>query len=373
MLLLVATMLPMVLTTPARAATVEGEFIRVLEDGGAVYRIAGGAPVYVSSWPSVGAAGVQPYTDVSQTYVDSLPPYPADGTITRDGDNAPTNQHYRWAGGAPIVITSWANIGGEQSAIRLDPRAVTEAGSGRWSRLRQQPLDGTQITGGLPGDPENGSVFVVAGGAPVYVSDFAAVGGARAPVLVDMAAIRNAGSAQAPFRHLNYYPAEGSQVHAGSTCYSIVGGAAIAGAAGTCGTRIDPAAIANAGQEGKWSHLKAAPPPPPPPPTTPPPTTPSTPTAPPATTPPLLVRTIALTVIKKSKVRVDVGPNAADVDYEFFVQIRSRRKWRNVIGAMTRGPRDVKRIDLRRGTYRILLPASAGASQVISSRFKLRR
>src|SRR5687767_8594958 len=92
-MLLVATLLSLV---PASAQAADGDFIRVYPDdpNGPVYRVVGGAPIYVSTWASVGAPGVQPYTDVTQAYFDSLPPYPADGAIANDGVNT-----YRWAGG----------------------------------------------------------------------------------------------------------------------------------------------------------------------------------------------------------------------------------------------------------------------------------
>ncbi|PUA81408.1 hypothetical protein [Nocardioides currus] len=366
-LLLLAATLPVLVPVAAHAAA-EGEFINL---NGDIYRIAGGAPVYLSAFGAVTDYSGSP-RPVSQPEFDSLRPYPADGTITRDGDNAPTNQHYRWAGGAPIVITSWANIGGEQPAIRLDPRAVSEAGTGRWARLRQQPLDGTQIAGGLPGDPEHGTVYVVAGGAPIYISNFDAVGGARNPTVVDLVAIRNAGNGQAPYSHLRFRPPDGTVLNDGTTCYTVSGGAPIVTGPGTCGTRIDKAAVTNAGQPGKWSHLNAPPPPPPPPPAPVPVPVPAPVPPPPA--PPALVRTVDVTpVTKKSKLRIDVGPDSATSDYEVYVQRWQRRKWRTLVVVMTSGPRDVKVMNLRRGRYRALLLAAPDAPQVVSRGVRLRR
>ena len=354
---LIATLLSLV---PASAHAADGDFIRVYPDdpNGPVYRIVGGAPIYVSTWASVGAPGVQPYTDVTQAYFNSLPPYPADGAIANDGVNT-----YRWAGGAPIVVTNWANVDGEKPSWRIDPRAIAEAGTGRWSRLRQQPLDGTLIVGHLPGDPEHGAVFVIAGGAPIHVATWDGIGGSRPYTVMDMVAIRNAGNGQAPYSHLSYRPAEGTLIHDGTSCYVITGGAPIPNGSSACGTRVDPQAVTNAGQPGKWSHLNAPPPPPPPPP----------PAPEPAPTPAPVVRTIALSVLKKSKLRIDVGPNAASTDYECVVQVRKRRKWRTIVLVMTTGPRDVKRIDLPRGKYRVLLPGAVGVPPVTSRTVKLER
>lgn len=86
-----------------------------------------------------------------------------------------------------------------------------------------------------------------------------------------------------------------------------------------------------------------------------------------------MIRTVALTVVKKSKLKIDVGPNAAGADYECVVQVSRRRKWRTVVVVMTTGPRDVKRIDLPRGKYRVVLPATGGASPVTSGSVKLER
>lgn len=361
---LIATLLSLV---PVSAHAADGDYIRVYPDdpNGPVYRMVGGAPIYVSTWASVGEPGVQPYTDVSQAYFNGLPPYPADGAIANDGV-----QTYRWAGGAPIVVTNWANVDGEKPSIRIDPRALSESGTGRWSRLRQQPLDGTLIVGRLPGDPENGAVFVIAGGAPVYVATWDGIGGTRPSTVVDMVAIRNAGNGQAPYSHLNYRPAEGTLVHDGTSCYVIQSGAPVPNGTGTCGTRVDAAAIANAGQPGKWSHLNAPPPPPPPPPLPPPAPVPA---PAPAPAPAPVVRTVAVSVIKKSKLKIDVGPNAVDVDYECVIQLRKRRKWRTVVLVMTTGPRDVKRVDLPRGKYRVLLPAYGDLAPVRSTSVKLKR
>lgn len=367
---LIATLLTFAAPTPALAAA-DGEYIRVMADSGAVYRMVGGAPMYVSTWASVGETTTQPIAaDLTPTELASLPPYPADGAIANDGV-----QTYRWAGGAPIVITNWANVDGVKPSWRIDPRAIAEAGTARWSRLRQQPLDGTLIVGRLAGDPENGAVFVIAGGAPIYVATWAGIGGSRPYTVMDMVAIRNAGNGEAAFNHLNYRPADGTLIHDGTNCYVVNGGAPVANGTGTCGTRVDPQAIANAGQPGKWSHLNAPPPPPPPPPPepTPTPTPEPTPTPAPAPAPAPVVRTVALTVLKKSKLKIDVGPNSAATDYECAVQVRKRRKWRTVVLVMTTGPRDVKRIDLPRGKYRVLLPAYGDAPPITSRTVKLER
>jgi cell wall-associated NlpC family hydrolase len=54
----------------------EGSFV---SHAGFVYRIAGGAPIYVSNWATVG--GAQPTTPLSDAQFAALPQYPRDGTF----------------------------------------------------------------------------------------------------------------------------------------------------------------------------------------------------------------------------------------------------------------------------------------------------
>ena len=96
---------------------------------GAIFRIAGGAPVYVSNWAAIG--GPQPSRALDSTDWAELNQYPADGTfvITAAGTV------FRFAGGAPIYVSNWAAVGGPQPAGAgrpVHPRA-------RRRRLAVQP------------------------------------------------------------------------------------------------------------------------------------------------------------------------------------------------------------------------------------------
>ena len=102
-----------------------------------------------------------------------------------------------------------------------------------------------------------------------------------------------------------------------------------------------------------YAFTVAAPPPPPPP-------------APPQVTdPPPPTITLSLRAVrKKSKVRIDIGPDLDPSNYRFLVQRRHNKKWRTVRRTQTLGARDVSIIDLPRGTYRVVVPrqhAMAGA------------
>ena len=61
----------------------EGSFV---SHGGHVYRIAGGAPIYVSSWDVFG--GPQPTIALNNAQFNALAPYPADGTTVSAREGA---------------------------------------------------------------------------------------------------------------------------------------------------------------------------------------------------------------------------------------------------------------------------------------------
>ena len=187
----------------------EGSFVG---HDGFVYRIAGGAPIYVSSWNAVG--GSQPTTSLSDAEYAALPQYPRDGTIL-DGSGG---RVFVSAGGAPLYVSSWSAIGGSRPGIRVDEAAIDNAGAGApWDHLRQYPADGTLL--GASG----GGVFVVAGGAPLYVSNWAAIGGSQPVVHMDEWDIDNTAN---PAAHLRQYPADGTFLTTSTgNVYRVAGGA----------------------------------------------------------------------------------------------------------------------------------------------------
>ena len=109
----------------------EGAFVQV---GGQtdLYRIAGGAPVFTSSWESVGQAP-QPMQFLSQTQFDSLPDRPEDGTFLIGGASGAI---YRVSGGIASHVPSWTPYGGPQPTTTVDQAALDNAGTGGvWNRL----------------------------------------------------------------------------------------------------------------------------------------------------------------------------------------------------------------------------------------------
>jgi hypothetical protein len=153
---------------------------------GEVYRFAGGAPVYVSTWAAFG--GAQATTTVDQSAIDKagsggawnhVSYRPADGTFVV---GAQRGEVYRFAGGAPLYVSTWAAFGGPKPAVVLDQVALDRAGavSGEYSHVLQTPADGTFVTG-LP----SGRVFRVTSGIATWVTSWTPYGGPRPTVAIN--------------------------------------------------------------------------------------------------------------------------------------------------------------------------------------------
>ena len=116
-------------------------------DTGAIYVVAGGAPMYVSS--TFGITTASPPFLVDQWNLDNvgnpvshLRPYPASGTFL----TTTTGQSYRIAGGAPIAITNWSLFGGTQPSVKIDPWDIANT-SNPLARLVSRPTVGTAVEG----------------------------------------------------------------------------------------------------------------------------------------------------------------------------------------------------------------------------------
>lgn len=230
----------------------DGSFVRDSTTG-AVYVIAGGAPVYVTSWAVYG--GGKPAVAVSHDQFVSWPVSPRNGTfIVTPG----TGAVYRIVGGAPVYVSSWAPFGGPKATVTVDPAAVAKAGSGTYfNHLAVTPADGSFVR-----TPGNGAIYRIAGGAPVYVSSWSPFGGAKPSVDIDPAAVAKAGSGSY-YNHLSVRPRNGTYIRTpgNGAVYRIAGGAPlyVASWAPLGGPQpmvdLDPQAVAHGGQAGLWSHL----------------------------------------------------------------------------------------------------------------------
>ena len=129
----------------------EGAFVQVAGHS-EVYRMAGGAPVYVSSLGrgrrAAAGVGGQPAA------VRRPRPYPADGTLI---SNSTDGRVYVVAGGAPLYVSNWGAIGGPRGVTTVDKWAIDNP-ENPLAHLRRHPVDGTLIS-----NSTDGRVYVVAG------------------------------------------------------------------------------------------------------------------------------------------------------------------------------------------------------------------
>ncbi len=231
-----------------------GSFVKVRETG-EVYRLVGKAPVHVSTWTAFG--GWKPTHLLSGTSLASLPRYPANGTFIR---GAQRGEIYRVAGGAPVYVSTWSAFGGSKPYTTVDQVAIDNAGAGgRWDHLRARPAEGTLIKGA-----QRGEVYRIAGGSPVYVSAWANIGGWAPSLVVDQVAIDKAGSGT-KWNHLVHKPRDGAYLKGRSTgrVYYMKSGVAHYVSSWTQvggwkpSTAVDQKAIDMAGTRTpvKWSHI----------------------------------------------------------------------------------------------------------------------
>jgi hypothetical protein len=205
-----------VVHAPGGGAPGDGSFVQVAGSA-AIYRIAGDAPLYVSNWSAFG--GSQPYTVISQQQFNALRPYPADGTFissTSDG------RVYEIAGGAPEYVSAadankvpgW----GSRPVVGVDQWDIANT-SNPAAHLRPYPVDGTVIY-----NVDDGRVYVVAGGAPEYVS---AADASQVPAYESNPHIGLSGYEFSNYQHLRPDPADGTLISNVDTgrAYVVAGGA----------------------------------------------------------------------------------------------------------------------------------------------------
>jgi hypothetical protein len=212
-----------------------------VESNGAVYRIAGGAPLHIGSWKAVG--GPKKVEFISERQFEDLALWPKDGTFVTASDG----RSYRFVGGAPLYISTWKPFGRPMLGVRIDAAAIAHAGGGGdWSAVNDVPVDfdpylmddfleqegkGTLTLGMDPKLYVRGAqshrIYKIVGGAPLYISDWATVGGPKPTVTIDQAAIDRAGR-PGPWRFLQKYP-EGIRFLRGQTgqVFTVAGGAII--------------------------------------------------------------------------------------------------------------------------------------------------
>lgn len=235
----------------------DGDFITY---GGHTYRIAGGAPIYVRSWAGFGAA--QPTTAYSREHFGTLRRYPVEGTFLR---GVPSNRLFRVVGNSPLHVPDLAP--GSAPVVSVDDAAIDGIGTDHmYDHLTALPTEGSFLR-----TSTTGRVFIVAGGAPVYVSTLAPWGGASAITFSNVGeqTVDNAGAAglSGAWQHLRATPAEGTFLigRSSGAVHRVAGGSPQwVDAWGPFGGRqstsaVDDAALTNAGSGGDWDRLRAYP------------------------------------------------------------------------------------------------------------------
>jgi hypothetical protein len=161
-----------------------------------IYRLAGGAPLYVNDWNAVG--GPQAYTALTASQWASLKPVPADGTFLMTS----TGGAYRVAGGAPLWVSDWSVFGGVQPYVQIDQWDIDNI-TNPLAHLNAVPANGTWLI------TPAGQFYRVAGGTPFPVASRAPYGRVHSAVTIDPWNIQNISSPQS---HLLATPLDGTVV-----------------------------------------------------------------------------------------------------------------------------------------------------------------
>ncbi len=224
-------------TTSALAAPVaDGGLIRTPD--GAVYRVVGGAPLWISSCAySNKCAGVVDVKDLS-----GYKQFPVDNAVVR---NVTDGGYYRFAGGAPLLVR--CDIGaGCMNPTTIDTKTFSQLGRPNATvavHLRSVPANSTTVR-----NADDGRIYRFAGGAPLPIAACSCT-----PILIDGRTFALAGTATPSLPHLAALPADATFLLAAPTYYRVAGGAAVrltnCAAIGGCAgpVAVDPATISGLG------------------------------------------------------------------------------------------------------------------------------
>jgi hypothetical protein len=184
-------------------------------DDGGIYRFAGGAPEWISRYDYGGGCAGAKELDAGTfsslgTQTASLPhmrSLPSDGTLVSNADDGGI---YRIAGGAPLWISRCDYGGGCPSVVALDSGTFTHQGTATAAQphLRVIPPDGTLVH-----NQDDGGTYRFAGGAPELISRCNYGGGCPSVVPVDGGTFSHLATATPAQPHMRTMPPDGTLVH----------------------------------------------------------------------------------------------------------------------------------------------------------------
>ncbi len=208
----------------AASAPAEGSFVSYNHR---IFRIVGGAPLYVSSWTPFG--GTKPVRAITESQYLATSQYPRDGTFVRA---MPGASFFRFVAGAPIYVSTWTAFGGRQTATDIDANDIARAGGVfPWDGVWNMTLDWDGSDGGpavFVKGGQTGRVYKMVGGAPVYVRSWTPYGGRKSTVTIDQNAIDRAGGTNS-YRFVRKHPLDGWLIRARQSgrTFVVAGGASI--------------------------------------------------------------------------------------------------------------------------------------------------
>jgi hypothetical protein len=198
-----------------RAYPRDGVTIRNYDPSGAVYRFAGGAPLWMGKCDASSPCPEQYQVDAGSLRLGSpswIRQYPVDGTVVRNVDDG---GFYRFAGGAPLVTR--CDIGpGCVNPPTIDNGTIDANGTNGATppHLRQLPADGTVVH-----NIDNNTFWRFAGGAPLLLGGCAGC----AVVTVDNRTFELDGTARAARPHMLPAPVDGTFLTTGARTFRVAG------------------------------------------------------------------------------------------------------------------------------------------------------
>jgi surface antigen len=161
-----------------------------------VYRMAGGAPIYQAAWYNWGKKPAGMATDKQWAKLKSVP---ADGTFL---EGSTSKKIYRIVGGAPVYISSWAVVGGTKPVVIVPDASIEKAGqktsTGVYLHMTTYPAGKVYVTA----SPSN-KIYQVTNGAALPLADWSSVGGVQPTVQIGDDDIAKAGAPTTdPYGHL---------------------------------------------------------------------------------------------------------------------------------------------------------------------------